>query len=361
MSFTRRFILYFSSLSFLSLFSSRWMPDIKQLLFAPKGKTIKPKIFKNPYVSESTDSPHDMGKALVSIVGGREIKDMIREAVSLIGGFEKIGVKGKTILVKPNAVTGSPNPTTTNPEVVRGVVELLYEGGAKKVIVGDMSALLTISTKWNMKSSGLKSAAEKGGADLVYFEDHDWVEVELPGARYIKKVFVSEWIYKVDRVINVPVIKTHKYATYSICLKNFVGATHSKYRPYFGDEDHWEEVISEINKAYQPHLNIVDGTVTMIEGGPRRGTSAHTNVIIASGDRVAADIVGLGIIKSFNKWPKVANKEVWEQRQIKRALELGIGINKIDLRTKAIRGHNKDFADLVRRIEKYVYLGFTQK
>ena len=347
MSFSRRFILYFSSLSFLSLFTPGWLPNIKKLLFGPKGKAVKPKMTNNPYVNG--------GKALVSIVGGSDVKDMIKEAVSLIGGFEKISVKGKVILVKPNVVTGSPNPTTTNPEVVRGVVELLYEAGAKKVVVGDMSALLTISTKWNMKSSGLKNAAEKGGAEVVYFEDHDWVKVELPGARYIHEVYVTEWIYKVDRVINVPVIKTHKYASFSTCLKNFIGATHLKQRPYFVDEAHWEEVVSEINLAYQPHLNIVDGTVIMIEGGPRSGTQANPNVILASGDRIAADIASLGIIKSFGKWPMVANKEVWEQRQIKRALELGIGVGKekVELRAKALNGHNKDFPDLVRRIKEF--------
>jgi uncharacterized protein (DUF362 family) len=320
---------------------------MKQLLFAPRGKLKKPEIVNNPYVRR--------GKVLVSIVGGSEVKRMIKQAVTLIGGFEKIGVKGKTILLKPNAVTGSPNPTTTNPEVVKSVSQLLYEAGAKKVIIGDMSALLTISTKWNMKSSGLKRAAEAGGADLVYFEDHDWVEVELPRGRYIKKVFVSEWIYNVDRVINIPVIKTHQYATYSICLKNFIGATHSKQRPYFVDENHWEEVVSEINQAYQPHLNIVDGTVIMIEGGPRHGTAAHSNVIIASGDRIAADVVGLGVIKSYGKWQRVVNKAVWEQRQIIRALELGLGSDKIELRSEAMIGHNQDFPDLVQRIEEYVF------
>ena len=348
MPFSRRFFLHYSGFSFVSLFSSRWGPNIKQLLFSPGREAEKPKKVENPYI--------DRGKALVGIVGGSEIKEMVREAVSLIGGFEKIGIMGKTVLVKPNAVTGSSNPTTTNPEVVKGVVKLLYEEGAKKVVVGDMSALLTISTKWNMKSNGLAQAAEEAGAEVVYFEDHDWVEVELEGTKHIGQVNVAEWILKADRVINLPVIKTHKYASYSICLKNFIGATHLKQRPYFVDEDHWEEVVSEINQAYVPHLNIVDGTVSMIAGGPRKGTPAETNLILASGDRIAADVVGLGLIKSFGKWPMVADKGVWEQRQIKRALELGIGKGKgkIEVRDKALKGHNRDFQRLVQEVRDYI-------
>jgi len=212
------------------------------------------------------------------------------------------------------------------------VVKLLKENGASRIIVGDMSAMMTLSTKRNMEKTGIKKAAEEEGAEVVYFEDHDWVEVELPGARYISKAYVTEWIFNVDRVINLPVIKTHRSASYSICLKNFIGATHLKFRPYLIDTDHWEELISEINIAYQPHLNIVDGTTIMIEGGPWEGTAVDTNLIIASGDRVAADIAGLEIIKSFGKWKMVTGKDVWEQRQIKRAVELGLGAKKGEIR-----------------------------
>ncbi len=322
------------------------MLSIKQILFNPKGKKINPKKFENPYINGD--------KALVSLVGGEDIKEMVREAVSLLGGLKKIVVKNKSVLVKPNVVTKDPHPTTTNPEVVKAVVELLYEEGANRVIVGDMSALLTLSTAKNMKKTGLTKAAKDAGAEIIYFEDYDWVEVKLSGTRYIKNIYVSEWIYRVDRVINLPVIKTHKYASYSICLKNFIGATHLKQRPYFVDNTHWEEVVSEINQAYSPHLNIIDGTTSMIKGGPRKGTPAKTNIILASGDRIAADVTGLGVIKSFGKWPMVVEKDVWEQKQIKRALDLRLGVGKgqIELRDKGIKGHNKDFKDLVQKIKE---------
>ncbi len=345
MNYSRRFILYLGGLSIVSFFSLKCRPSF---LFNPKAETINPPKFENPYM--------DGENAVVGIVGGEDIKEMVMEAVSLIGGLEKMDVKGKSILVKPNVVTGDPHPTTTNPEVLKAVVEILYKEGAKRVIVGDMSALLTLSTARNMRRTGLTRAAKEAGAEVVYFEDHDWVEVELSDTRYIQKVYVSEWIYKVDRVINLPVIKTHKYATYSICLKNFIGATHLKQRPYFVDGTHWEEVVSEINQAYTPHLNIIDGTTSMIGGGPRKGTEAKTNIILSSGDRIAADVVGLGIIKSFGKWHKVVDKGVWEQRQIKTALELGLGVEKgkIELRDKALKGHNNDFEDIVQKVKRYI-------
>lgn len=348
MLFSRRSILHLSSLFLLSLLSLRCKPSIRYLFFSSKGRKINPRKFANPY--------KDNEKALISIVSGEDVRSMIREAVSLIGGLEKIDIKGKLILVKPNVVTGDRNPTTTSPKVVKAVVEFLYDEGAQKVVVGDMSGLLTFSTAWNMETSGIKKAAEEAGAEVIYFENYDWLEVELSGTRYLERVYVSEWIYRADRIINLPVIKTHRNATYSICLKNFIGATHWKQRPYFIDRNHWEEVISEINQAYTPHLNIIDGTISMITGGPRRGTTAETNIILASGDRVAADVTGLGIIKSFGKCSMVVNRDVWDQRQIKRAIEMGLGVgrNKIELRSKALEGHNNDFKELIRKVEGYV-------
>ncbi len=348
MFYSRRFILYLCSLSILSLYSFGCRRIIKNLLSKPEEEIINPLKFENPYM--------DGANAIVGIVGGEDIEEMVREAVSILGGMKKIDVKGKSVLVKPNVVTGDPSPTTTNPEVVNAVVRLLYEEGAKEVIVGDMSALMSLTTEKNMRKTGLTKAAQNAGAEVVYFEDYKWYEVKLSDTKYIQNVYVSEWIYKVDRIINLPVIKTHKYATYSICLKNFIGATHLKQRPYIVDNNHWEEVVSEINQAYVPHLNIIDGTTSMIEGGPRKGTAARTNIILASGDRIAADVVGLGIIKSFGKWPRVANEDVWEQKQIKKALELGLGVGlgQIMLRDKALKGHNKDFGDIVNKVKKHI-------
>lgn len=292
-------------------------------------------------------------KALVGVSGDKSPLEMVREAVSLIGGFERLNVKGRRVLVKPNVVSGERNPATTNPEVVGAVVRLLYKEGAKKVFVGDMSALLTLSTKRNLEKSGIKKAAEDAGAEVIAFEDYDWVEVELRGARYIESAYVTEWLYNVDTIVNLPVIKTHRSASYSICLKNFIGCTHLRQRPYLVDESRWEELISEFNLAYAPRLNIVDGTLSMIEGGPWKGTPTSTNLIIASGDRVGADAIGLGIIKSFGKWPMVTEKDIWEQRQIKRAIELGVGAKKENLKLVVGEGSG-EFKRLMERVRGYI-------
>lgn len=239
-------------------------------------------------------------------------------------------------------------------------MEFLFDAGAARVLVGDMSALVRGGTAGNMEKTGIAAAACKAGADLLYFEDHGWFEVKVNG-RHVKKVLVSEWFYKVDRVINLPVIKTHRYAGYSICLKNFVGATHFSQRPYLVDRKHWQEVVAELNLAFRADLHIVDGSKIMVEGGPWEGETVTTNLLLAGGDPVACDAVGLGIIKSFGKWPRLQNSSVWQMRQLKRAAEIGIGAGKseeITLLTTSLDS-NPAFAELMGQVRSLLSLPET--
>lgn len=315
----RRSFLYALGVALLVLFALRWRVVWWPFLIQPKKGTLLPSR-PNPF--------KEGGKTLVSIVHGRDAEKMVRTAIDLMGGIERLDVRGKSILLKPNILSGSPPPVTTNPKVIRAVAKILYESGARRVLVGDMSALIKLPTSKNMDITFIKLMAEEVEAELVPFDERGWVSVDLPRGKFLKRVYVSEVLFEVDRIINLPVIKTHRSATYSIALKNFVGATHFRQRPYFVDRAHWEEVVAELNLAYTPDLNIVDGTRLMVEGGPWKGTSRDGNLIIATGDRIAADVVGLGILKHYSELPPIKDVDVWEQRQVKRAVELGLGITK---------------------------------
>lgn len=351
MTFSRRSIFYLASLLVASFFLFRWRTTLKNLIFRPEVQGQFQTKFSNPFMEGN--------RTLVALVHGDNVELMVREAMGMVGGLERIGVKDKTILVKPNVVSGEPSPATTNPDVVRAIVKLLREAGAKKVYVGDMSALLTLPTKKNMERTGILKAAEEAGGEALFFEDYSWIKVDLPRGKYIQEAYVSEWIYKVDRIINLPVIKTHRNAIYTITLKNFIGATHGRQRPYLIDPIHWEEIVAEFNLAYQPHLNLVDGTKLMVSGGPWSGQEVKAGLILASGDRIATDIIGLSLIKYYGKWRYVAGKGVWEQRQIRRAVELGLGVKDSDsilFKTKSLKPHDADFTRLISAIHKHASL-----
>ena len=344
----RRSFLIVLGTAFVLLFAFRLRAFWRPFLISPK-KGDRPPSRPNPFKEENRVS--------VAIVHGRDPEKMVGEAIDLIGGIERLDVLEKVVLLKPNIVSGALSPVTTNPRIVRAVAKILFESGARRVLVGDMSAFIKLPTRKNMENSFIKTMAEEVGAELVPFEEGGWISVEIPQGKYVKKVFVTETLYQVDRIINMPVIKTHRSATYSIALKNFVGATHFRQRPYLVDRHHWDEVVAELNLACTPDLHIVDGTRLMVEGGPWEGKAVDANLIIVTGDRVAADLVGLGVLKHYSELPQIKDVDVWEQRQIKRAIELGLGVKgeeEIDLLEKDLAPEMAGFQGVLKTIRREV-------
>jgi uncharacterized protein (DUF362 family) len=144
---------------------------------------------------------------------------------------------------------------------------------------------------------------------------------------------------EVDHWINVPVLKNHQVtdAEFTCCLKSFVGICHPSDRFQSGSnalhQHNIGEKIAELNLCSRPSMNIVDATNIMVHGGPD-GTLAkpvyvRANLIIAGSDRVACDSLALAVLKFFGSEKKVklpyVEKSVWDQVQIYRSAELGIG------------------------------------
>jgi len=86
------------------------------------------------------------------------------------------------------------------------------------------------------------------------------------------------------------------------------------------------EMIAEINTAYKTDLIVLDGVDAFIDGGPHVGTRVKANVILAGTDRVAIDAVGVAVLRLLGTTPEVSRGKIFEQDQIKRAAELGVGV-----------------------------------
>ena len=64
-----------------------------------------------------------------------------------------------------------------------------------------------------------------------------------------------------------------------------------------------------------------------IDNGPETGTKVWGEVIVAGTDRIAIDAVGLAILRFLGYHGIAANESVFEQEQIARAIELGLGVD----------------------------------
>jgi uncharacterized protein (DUF362 family) len=69
----------------------------------------------------------------------------------------------------------------------------------------------------------------------------------------------------------------------------------------------------------------LDGIEAFVDGGPADGKRAKGNVFLAATDRVAIDAVGVAILKSLGSNDQIMTPKIFEQEQIARAVEIGLG------------------------------------
>jgi len=265
------------------------------------------------------------GKVLVSKVEATSnLKESVKKAVQLIGGFEKTISLEDKVIVKPNFNSDDPFPASSDPEFVKATVYLLYEAGASKVTIIESSGLPWLPTKLVLEKMGMVEAAEECNAELKILDEADWVHVETKGKRWKKASIAKDVLEKDAKLVWLPCMKTHKWARFSLSLKLAVGLLK------FGQRRrlhmlHLEEKIADLNLAVHPDLIIMDGRKCFVTGGPANGQMEEPNLILASGDRIAIDVEALKILKSYKAKNKLG-KDVWEFSQIKHAVELGLGV-----------------------------------
>ena len=115
-----------------------------------------------------------------------------------------------------------------------------------------------------------------------------------------------------------------------MALKLHVGVvpTHRHGYDYMSElhqSPHQRKMIAEINLPFKPDLILLDGIDAFVDGGPMHGKRAKGNVCLASTDRVAIDAVGLAVLKSLGSNDQIMKKRIFEQEQIARAVEIGLG------------------------------------
>jgi len=253
-----------------------------------------------------------------------DLKESILKAVNLLGGFEKFIKKGDVVLLKPNFNTADPFPASTDFEFLKAVVELIYQQDPKLVMIGD-SSTMTLNTRKIMEDLGIFKLLELDPPPRIYvFEELSWIKKEIKNGKYLKSVLVPEIIERPDKIIFLPCLKTHKYAQYTGALKLAVGFMKPSQRVRL-HLSHLQEKIAELNTIIKCDLVIMDARKCFISGGPASGELKEPNLILASTDRVAIDIEGIKIIQSF-EGNSLEGIDPWDLPQIKRAVELGIGV-----------------------------------
>lgn len=246
---------------------------------------------------EAAASPADMAIARWSGAADAPIADMAvkltEQAMEAIGGMKRFVKSGDVVWVKPNmAWDRTPEQAAnTNPDVVKTLVRLCLEAGAKTVKVGDNPCNDAVKSYTN---SGIEAAAKEAGAQVVYLDRKRFKETEI-GGPVLKSIPLYPEILESDLIINVPVVKHHSSTTVTLCMKNYMGVVENR-RKFHQD---LPGCIRDITAYIKPRLSVLDAMRILTANGPTGGNLEDVkrmNLVAAGVDIVALDALGCELL-----------------------------------------------------------------
>jgi len=226
--------------------------------------------------------------ANVTIVKNGSPQQMASKVFEMLGGVSTFIEKGDYVMIKPN-MSWDRRPeyaATTNPELVAAVVTICLKAGAKKVLIVDHTCN---DARRSYKNSGIQDMAGDAGAEVRFVRDSHYVDAEIPKGTSINRWPIHKEVFRVDKLINMPILKHHSLSGLTIGFKNMMGLIGGNrgriHRPF-------SERIVDINRAIIPDLTIVDAIRVLRRNGPSGGSLQDVdelNTLIAGTDRVLVD------------------------------------------------------------------------
>jgi uncharacterized protein (DUF362 family) len=212
---------------------------------------------------------------------------LIKEAISSIGGIQRFISKGDLVMVKPNiGWDRTPKQAAcTNPQVVKTVVELCFSAGAKEVKVMDNPCNQARRT---YARSGIADAAKEAGAKVLFPNPHLLKKMALNG-EWLKEWDVYTDFVEADKIINVPIAKTHSLSKLTLSVKNWLGALGGNRNQLHQKLD---QAMIDLAAFFKPCLTIMDGWRILIRNGPQGGRLSDTKLhktVVAGVDYIAVD------------------------------------------------------------------------
>ena len=239
--------------------------------------------------------------------------------------------RGKNVLVKPNFNTADPAPGSTHNDTLMALVDEIWTMGARSISLGERSYRPTHEV---MEEKGIVPLLEQKDVRIICFDDlaeGDWVELKPKDSHWQNGFRIARPILEAECLVCTCCLKTHQFGgVFTMSLKVHVGVVptfrHSyQYMGELHQSAHQQKMIAEINEPFSPDLIVLDGVDAFVDGGPMTGKRAKGDVFLASNDRVAIDAVGLAILKVLGSNDAIMNRKIFEQEQIERAVQLGLG------------------------------------
>jgi len=229
--------------------------------------------------------------------------------------------------------------------------------GAMSISLGERSYPLTREV---MAQKGILPILEKMDVRVIDFDglqEKDWVEFKPPKSHWANGFRVARPILEAECLISTCCLKTHQFGgVFTMSLKLHVGVVPTvrhgyEYMRQLHSSPHQRKMIAEINEPFRPQIVVLDGIEAFVDGGPATGKRAPANLFLASADRVAIDAVGVAVLKLLGSNESIMKPKIFEQEQIVRAVELGLGAaSPSEIELIPADGQSREYGDQVGEI-----------
>ena len=257
-----------------------------------------------PNFFATIDFPASSPRISVASGEGDNVGRLLHAAVSGLApglGMRRFVSPQDVVFLKPNVGFDRPPHlgATTSPELIRALIRLCYEAGARRVIVADnpIEAPAVCFAK-----SGIQEVARAQGAAVMLPSEAGFKTLVIRhGAPDPQRAeALGRWpvfyrpLAEATKVISAAPIKDHNLASASMNLKNWYGLLGGP-RSQFHQAIH--HAVSDLALMMSPSLVIADATRVMMRNGPTGGRLRDVQpggklgrpAIVASVDQVACD------------------------------------------------------------------------
>ncbi len=246
-----------------------------------------------------------MNKPVVAVVKYETPLDSVQKTVELCQGLDNLPANA-SVFIKPNIVYWTMAAVfpkwgvITTSRVVEDMVILLKEHGVKNITIGEGSVTMkpddTQTIAHAFEYLGYGRLKQRYGVNYVNVFERPFEKLDLGDG--IELSFNTD-ILESDFVVNLPVLKTHAQTIVSLGIKNLKGVIDIPSRKKCHNADPGKDLnfmVARLSDKMPPMFTLIDGIYANERGPAMDGRIVRTNLLIGSGDVLAADFVGAKIL-----------------------------------------------------------------
>ena len=252
------------------------------------GASILPGVVKGPLLAYGQE------RVDIAVTTGSDYYKNTVEAVNFLGGIKTFVPKDAKVAILPNVQRWHPG-TFTKSEIVRAVIKMCMEAGAKEV---NCLSWLEMNN-WEATKLDVMLKEEGANLKLIAGEEANFNPVKVTAGKSLKEAMILKEFFNNDIFINLPITKDHAGNKFTGTLKNHMGLNYRVNNRTFHKEG-WQTVpsdiqfldqcIADLNTVVRPTLNIVDATEFITTNGPMGpGKVLKPKKVVAGVDRIAID------------------------------------------------------------------------